>query len=117
MFGSPIPFEVRTGITTKCSGHVLDFTGMEICLNRDIGFFVPVIPSIDVDIGHNARVRDIHIDGDAKELKISTSVTITPANTIQVGGYSQSNEAFAARFSVDVGRWFTNLGNWTGPRV
>eukprot|EP00538_Stauroneis_constricta_P002352 CAMPEP_0119551432 /NCGR_PEP_ID=MMETSP1352-20130426/4688_1 /TAXON_ID=265584 /ORGANISM="Stauroneis constricta, Strain CCMP1120" /LENGTH=491 /DNA_ID=CAMNT_0007597491 /DNA_START=529 /DNA_END=2004 /DNA_ORIENTATION=- len=118
LFGSTIPFEVRTSISTSCHGHVLEFPGLEICLNRDIGFFVPVVPTINVDVGHNARFREIHIDGSKKQLKFSTSVTITPANTLRaLGNYHQSKDAFAARFSVDVGKWLTNLGDWTGPQA
>jgi hypothetical protein len=113
LFGAPILFEVRSGIATSSRGHVLSFPGLEISLNSDIGFFVPVVPNVDLDVGHNARFRHIEIDGKQKQLKMSASVTITPASTIRLKDYKQSKEAFSAKFSTDVAHWLTNLGNWT----
>lgn len=83
-------------------------------LSRELGLFVPVVPTIDLDVGHNARFRRIHIDGNRKEIRLDASVTITPDRTIRLmRQYVQSSEAFAARFSYDVGQWLTRLGNFT----
>ena len=108
-FGAPLNFEVRSGISTASRGHVLTFPGLEVSLNQDIGLFVPVIPGIDLDIGHNARFRNIEIDGRSKVLKLSASVNITPEGTIRFNDYVQSSEAFAAKFSTDVGQWLTRI--------
>ncbi|KAG7363454.1 hypothetical protein IV203_026814 [Nitzschia inconspicua] len=113
-FGSPIPFEVRSGISFANRGHVLTFPGLEVSLNRDLGLFVPVVPTIDLDVGHNAVFRRIRIDGKRKEIQVDASVTITPDRTIRLmKKYVQSSEAFAARFSYDVGQWLTRLGRFT----
>jgi len=114
-FGSaPIPFEVRSGISFASRGHVLTFPGLEISLNRDIGFFVPVVPTLDLDVGHNARFRRIVIDGKKKQIQLDASVTITPDRTIRLmQDYKQSSDAFSARFFYDVGRWLTRLGKFT----
>jgi hypothetical protein len=113
LFDSPLSFEVRTGFSTASRGHVLTFPGLEVALNRDLGLFVPVVPVIDLDIGHNARLRKVDVDGKLKHLRLSASVTITPASTVRLNDYVQATEAFAARFSYDVGQWLTQLGNFT----
>jgi hypothetical protein len=112
LFGSPLSFEVRSGISTSSRGHVLTFPGLEVSLNRDIGLFVPVVPHLDLDVGHNARFRHIKIDGKQKRLHLSASVTITPQSTIRLNDYVQSSEAFAAKFSTDVGQWLTQIGKF-----
>jgi hypothetical protein len=113
LFDSPLNFEVRTGIDFSSRGHVLTFPGLEVSLSGDLGLFVPVVPTLDIDVGHNARFREIHIDGKKKLLRLSASVTITPERTIHLNDYhQQSKEAFSARFSTDVGQWLTNLGNF-----
>lgn len=111
LFDSSLKFEVRTGIDFTTRGHVLTFPGLEVAINTPL--FVPVLPAIDIDVGHNARLRDIIIDGRAKFVRLSASVTITPERTIRLlTDYRQPSEAFSARFSVDVGRWLTNIGNF-----
>lgn len=66
-----------------------------------------------MDVGHNARFRNIEIDGKQKLLRLSASVTITPEGTIRLNDYKQTSEAFAAKFSVDVGKWLTRIGNFS----
>ena len=111
--GSSHDFEVRTGLGISSRGHVLTFPGLEICLNRDLGFYVPVVPELDLDVGHNARFRHIEIDGRKKQIRLDASVTITPARTIRLNNYEQSAKAFSAKFHHDVGQWFTELFNFT----
>ena len=109
-----IPFEVRSGIDFNCRGHVLTFPGLEISLSPDVGLFVPVLPTIELDIGHNARLRELSIDGDKKLVKLAASVTITPKHTLKLNQeYTQSSHAYAARFSYDVGRWLTRIGRFS----
>ena len=94
-------------------GHVLTFPGLEVALNRDIGLFVPVVPEIDLDVGHNAQFHSIDIDGKAKTIGLSARVTITPESTLRLNQYEQSNESFSARFFYDIGQWLTNIGNFS----
>lgn len=109
---STVAFEVRTGIDFVTRGHVLTFPGLQVSINHS-PLFVPVVPTMDIDVGHNARFTDIHIDGITQRVRFSASVTITPERTIQLlDKYPQSSEAFSARFSVDVGQWLTNIGNF-----
>mmetsp|Transcript_46758 Transcript_46758/g.52293 ORF Transcript_46758/g.52293 Transcript_46758/m.52293 type:complete len:574 (+) Transcript_46758:185-1906(+) len=114
-FGSaPLHFEVRTGISRSNRGHVLTFPGLEISLNRDIGLFVPVVPTLDLDVGHNTIFHSVVIDGKQKQLKIEASVTITPSHTLRLmQDYVQTRDAFSARFFYDVGRWLTKMGNFS----
>jgi hypothetical protein len=93
---------------------VLVFRGLEVSLARDLGIFVPVLPTVDLDVGHNAVFRRIEIDGIKKEIILDATVTITPDRTLQLlTNYAQASEAFAARFAYDVGRWLTELGKFT----
>jgi hypothetical protein len=75
LFDSPLSFEVRTGISTASRGHVLMFPGLDVALNRDLSLFVPVVPVIDLDIGHNAQLGKVDIDGKQEPLRLSASVT------------------------------------------
>jgi hypothetical protein len=110
---APVHFEVRTGISFSNRGHVLTFPGMEVSLNRDIGFFVPVHPMLDLDVGHNTKFRSIVIDGFRKRLKIAASVTITPDRTRLMQDYVQTSDAFSAIFFYDIGQWLTRMGRFS----
>jgi hypothetical protein len=109
----PVHFEVRSGISFGNRGHVLTFPGLEVALNRDIGLFVPVHPTLDLDVGHNTKFRNIVIDGRQKLLKIAASVTITPDRTRLTQDYVQMSDAFSALFFYDVGQWLTRLGRFS----
>ena len=109
-----ILFEVRSGIDFNRRGHVVTFPGLEISLNPGVGLFVPVHPTMELDIGHNARLRELSIYGDKKFVKLAASVTITPQHTLKLNQeYTQSSDAYAARFSYDVGRWLTRIGRFS----
>ena len=109
-----IPFDVRSGIDFSCRGHVVTFPGLEISFGPDLGLFVPVLPTMELDIGHNARLREVSIDGDKKLVKFAASVTITPHHTLKLNqDYTQSSDAYAARFSYDVGSWLTRIGRFS----
>merc|ERR1712008_469248 len=110
---TPVRFEVRSGISFSNRGHELTFPGLEVALNRDIGLFVPVHPTLDLDVGHNTKFRSIEIDGREKLLKIAASVTITPDRTRLTQDYVQTSEAFSAIFFYDVGQWLTRLGRFS----
>lgn len=112
-FGSRVSFEVRTGLGFSSRGHVITFPGLEVSLGPSLGVFVPVVPEIDLDIGHNARLRRIEVDGRRRRVTLSASTTVTPTHTVKLGKYQQHKDSYAAQFSFDVGRWVTNLGNFT----
>ena len=107
-----VNFEVRSGIAFKNRGHVLTFPGLELSLSPDVGLFVP-IPNVELDIGHNARLRELFIDGHNQSVKLAASVTITPEHTRKLGHeFTQCGDAYSAKFSYDVGRWLTRLGRF-----
>lgn len=112
LFGPPIQFEVRSGIGVASRGHILTFPGLEISVNPALGFFVPVIPDVTVDLGHNAQLLDVTIDGAKAQVQVSARVTITPEHTIQLKNYIQSSHSYGALCSVDVGQWLTRLGRF-----
>ena len=92
---------------------MLTFPGLEVSLNSDIGLFVPVHPTLDLDVGHNTKFRRIAIDGRKKQLEIAASVTITPERTRRTQDYVQTSDAFSAIFFYDVGKWLTRLGRFS----
>jgi len=109
----PVHFEVRSGISHGNQGHVLTFPGLEVSLNRDIGLFVPVHPTLDLDVGHNTKFQNIVIDGRQKLLKVAASVTITPERTRLTQDYVQRSDAFSSIFFYDVGQWLTQIGRFS----
>ena len=113
VFGKILAFEVRSRLDFASRGHILNFPGLEISLNPRLGLFVPVLPAISLDLGHNAQLLDLNIDGDNAQMQVSARVTIAPHHTLKLQKYSQSQDAYLAQYSVDVGRWLTNLGNFT----
>jgi len=114
LFGSKVSFEVRSGIGMSSRGHIVTFPGLEVSLGPSLGVFVPVVPEIDLDIGHNARLRDVFVDGRRRRVTLSASTTVTPTHTMKlVHKYSQHKDSYSAQFSFDVGRFVTNLGNFT----
>jgi hypothetical protein len=112
-FGTKVPFEVRSGLGFASRGHVVRFPGLEVSLGPSLGVFMPVVPDIDLDIGHNARLHKVHVDGRRRRVTLSASATVTPTHTMKLGMYRQAKDSYAAQFSFDVGRWITNLGNFT----
>ena len=113
-FGSQLSFEVRTFIDKASRGHIVTFPGLEVSLGPSLGVFVPVVPEIDLDIGHNAMLRDISVDGRRRRVTLSASATVTPYHTMKLAHkYRQRSESYAAHFSFDVGRFVTSLGNFT----
>ncbi|CAB9522879.1 expressed unknown protein [Seminavis robusta] len=108
-----VSFEVRSGIAFKNRGHVIAFPGLELSLSPDMGLFVP-IPNVELDVGHNARMRELVIDGTKKFLKLGFSVTITPEHTRKLSEeYTQCSDSFSAKFFYDVGRWLTRIGRFS----
>lgn len=112
LFAPSISFELRTGLGFSGRGHILTLPGLEIAINPALGFFVPVIPELTIDLGHNAQLLDIVIDEKNGLLKVSACVTITPEHTLQLKDYIQSSDAFGAHCFVDVGRWLTKVGRF-----
>ena len=113
-FGSKLEFEVRSGLDVSNRGHVLTFPGLEISLSPSLGLYVPVVPPISLDMGHNAKITKLHLNGKDGTLQLSCRVTITPRHTRKLtGSYEQGTNAYAASFHYDVGRWLTKLGKFS----
>jgi hypothetical protein len=112
LFGPPILFELRSKIGTAGRGHILTFPGLEIAINPSLGFFVPVIPDVTVDLGHNAQLLEVCIDGNNSQVTVSASVTITPEHTLQLKNFRQPSHSYGALCAVDVGRWLTRIGRF-----
>jgi uncharacterized protein YgbK (DUF1537 family) len=108
-----IPFEVRSRIDLTSRGHVVTFPGLEVSLQPSLGLFMPVLPEIDLDMGHNVRLLSVDIDGLKKTLTISAKATVTPEHTLNIKKYLQTKESYSAHFAFDVGEWLTKLGNFT----
>jgi hypothetical protein len=117
VLGSPVPFEVRTGLATSSRGHVLTFPGLEISLGgTSIAgvLFVPVIPDVNVDLGHNAQIKKLRLDGVKRTLTVSCKTTIAPTHTVKLlRDYQQNVHAYAAKHYVDVGSWLTRIGKFS----
>jgi hypothetical protein len=111
--GTTIPFEVRTGVGTASRGHILTLPGLEISLSPELGLFVPVLPEMTLDLGHNAQIKRVHLNGSKAQLELSARVTITPKHTIKLQKYIQSSNAYRSKFSIDVGRWLTSVGQFS----
>lgn len=95
-------------------GHIVNFPGLEVSLGPALGVFMPVVPDIDLDIGHNARLHAVEVDGRRRRVTLSASATVTPAQSIKIpANYRQARDAYAAQFTCDVGRWITNHFNFT----
>lgn len=115
--GARIPFEVRTGIAVSSHGHVLKFPGIEMVLNPGTPLLEVVLPlhrwqRVDVDIGNDAVIEAISIDGKRKRITISLSATVVRTPSVRPAGltsYKQRSDAFSAKYSCDMGEWLTNL--------
>jgi hypothetical protein len=111
-FAPPVPFEVRSFLDFSSRGHVLTFPGLEISLGPTL-MFVPVLPEVSLDLGHNAQLLQLHVDGEEATMRVSARATITPHHTLKISNYVQAKDSYLAPFSVDVGRWLTKVGNFT----
>jgi hypothetical protein len=112
-FGSSVRFQVRTGLATTGRGHILTFPGLEMALGSSaVSFFVPILPPITLDLGHNAQLLNTEVDGVSQQLRVSARATITPSHTLVLPNYIQSRGSYGASHMVDVGRWLTDLGNF-----
>lgn len=112
LFGPPITFELRTGVGISGRGHILTLPGLELAISPALGFFVPVIPELTIDLGHNAQLLDIVVDVEKMLIKVSACVTITPEHTLRLKEYIQSTDSYGAHCFVDVGQWLTRIGRF-----
>lgn len=117
-WGISIPFEVRSGLDTASNGQVLKFPGLEIALGTGqlLEMFVPVLPDIDVDLGHDANLERIHFNGVSRCLTVSAKVTVTPEIFLgdQINNKIRSKDQQSlARFACDAGKFVTRIGNFT----
>jgi hypothetical protein len=74
---------------------------------------MPVVPEITLDMGHNAQLLSVFVDGYKKKLTISAKATVTPDHTLKLREYLQAKESYSSHFTFDVGRWLTRIGNFT----
>eukprot|EP00814_Leptocylindrus_danicus_P001544 CAMPEP_0116040198 /NCGR_PEP_ID=MMETSP0321-20121206/24191_1 /TAXON_ID=163516 /ORGANISM="Leptocylindrus danicus var. danicus, Strain B650" /LENGTH=546 /DNA_ID=CAMNT_0003519917 /DNA_START=427 /DNA_END=2068 /DNA_ORIENTATION=- len=109
--GVRVPFEVRSGLSISGNGHILTLPGLEVALDPFLKLFMPVIPDITVDIGPNAKIESLYINGDRRLVEISARATITPSKAIDFLSYREVPQT-PAHFNVDVGEFVTNLGNF-----
>jgi hypothetical protein len=113
-FGSSVPFQVRSGLATTGRGHILTFPGLEMALGSSaVSFFVPILPPITLDLGHNAQLLHVEVDGVSQQLRVGARATITPSHTRILPNYIQSRDSYAASHIVDVGRWLTEIGKFS----
>mmetsp|Transcript_699 Transcript_699/g.901 ORF Transcript_699/g.901 Transcript_699/m.901 type:complete len:399 (+) Transcript_699:304-1500(+) len=113
--GAEVPFEVRTGLSVSSRGHVLLLPGLEIALNPGslpFKVFVPVVPEVDIDLGHNAQIENLAINGKRRRLSLSARATVTPKSGENRLKYSQQKSSYLAQYSCDVGAWVTRIGNF-----
>jgi len=107
-----VPFEVRSRISISGRGHVLTFPELEASVNHSLlPIFVPV-PGVHLDIGHNAHLEDVTIDGSRRQLSFSGSATITP-EPVTLPDHIQPTDSYMARHAFDVGKWLTDLGRFS----
>lgn len=105
--------EIRTGLAVTSQGHVLSMPNMELSLNPGLGLFVPVLPEIHLDLGHNARITNIEIVGKRRQIRLDARVTVTPDPAKHIPRkYQQDRESYLAHYTCDVGKFVTNLGKF-----
>uniref|UniRef100_A0A7S1Z9Q4 Uncharacterized protein n=2 Tax=Ditylum brightwellii TaxID=49249 RepID=A0A7S1Z9Q4_9STRA len=109
--GTQVPFEVRTGLDVSSRGHVLLLPGLEIALNPAFPFQM-FVPEVDVDLGHNAQIESLIINGKRGKLSLSARATVTPRGENRLN-YSQHKSSYLAQYSCDVGKWITRIGNFS----
>ena len=103
-----VPFEVGSYLSTTSRGHVITFHGLGVTV---AGVTLPVVHrTMDVDLGHNAQIEILDLTHQG-QVKVSAKVTITP--TKKLAHYRQARDSYFAQHMMDVGRWFTNIGNFT----
>mmetsp|Transcript_30048 Transcript_30048/g.65059 ORF Transcript_30048/g.65059 Transcript_30048/m.65059 type:complete len:509 (-) Transcript_30048:75-1601(-) len=118
ILGNSIPFAVQTGIRVSNGGHVLHFPGLQVILNprSPLQTHIPLhlVHQVDLDLGDNASIGSVEIDGRRKVIRVSATATVTPKSA-SVGKAAHGVAAVVkrAKYAVDMGRWLTNLGRFT----
>lgn len=122
--GTPVPFEVTTGLKTSPTGRILHFPGIEMHLFPFEGFLPhhkPVfnIPlhkflSVDLDIGKNANLK-VRLDGERRRMEVSLWALVTPLkldrDRVECSGREEDYKK-NAKFYCDFGRWVTKIGRF-----
>jgi len=131
LHGMPIPFEVLTKLKPSKDGRILHFPGIEIAMHHQNSNLTPTLNlppivnvpihaffPVDLDVGKNANIQKIVVDGKRKRLEISMSAIITPlkldVDRIDKHTERNGNEEYVknAKFHCDVGRWITKIGKF-----
>jgi len=113
LLGAPFPFEVRTGLELSNLGSVIEFPGIELVVNP--GPLQIVFPfdqfdhNVNLDIGHNAKIEHLFIDGRRRQFHFSGRATITPKRIDHIAQYRSADDIISAKFSCDLGRWVTRV--------
>mmetsp|Transcript_8597 Transcript_8597/g.18910 ORF Transcript_8597/g.18910 Transcript_8597/m.18910 type:complete len:128 (-) Transcript_8597:126-509(-) len=116
--GIKVPFELRTGLSVKGRGHVIEFLDMELAFNPD---FIPMIIPIHssrpatLDLGNNFQIEHLSIDGKKKQFKLDARVTVTPGmkEKHRFAYRSVERKELTSAYKCDVGRWLTNIGKFS----
>lgn len=136
LYAVSFPFQVVTMLEPSDCGHILHFPGIEVAMHyQHDGFdsllnLPPLINiplhtffPVDLDVGENANIQKIFIDGKRKRVEISMWSNVTPLKLDvdridqhykRNGQESNSDEEYvkSARFYCDVGRWITKIGRF-----
>ena len=112
LLGTKVPFEVRSAIEICGGGHVISFPGLEISLNPYLQVFVPVVPNLSLDIGHDAKIENLDFDWKKRQVKLSARVTIVPYHKRKLT-YTQRKSSYLAKYHYDAAAWLTRAGNFT----
>lgn len=109
--GVRLPFEVRSGLGISENGHILTFPGLSVALDPFLKAFMPVVPSIDLDIGANAKIEELDIIEKRNLVRISARAVVSPKRAMMLLMY-RTKLASRARFQVDLGDFVTTLGKF-----
>merc|ERR1712087_1087717 len=97
LLGALFPFEVRTGLELSNLGSVIEFPGIELVVNP--GPLQIVFPfdqfddqRVNLDIGHNAKIENLFIDGRRRQFHFSGRATITPKKIDHITQYRSAND-------------------------
>lgn len=106
-----VPFKVVTGLSISGNGHILTFPGLSISVDPFHSMFMPVIPTIDLDIGANAKIESLRIIGKRNLVKVRARATVSSRRAMKLLTY-RSKQDSNARYRVDLGDFVTTLGRF-----
>lgn len=73
-----------------------------------------LVHQVDLDLGDNASIGSVEIDGRRKVIRLSATATVTPKSaSIGNAASGAATVVKRAKYAIDMGRWLTNLGRFT----